>query len=327
VSTPGSAATAGPAAPAASDALYRSEAVGHFRWRGAEGEVLRSTPTAIRRAHNVVVAFVVTALVFACVFKVNRFSTGPLVVRVDGRDELTALTGGTVAEVRVRPGERVKKGDVLVRFHAEALEAELARVQREYDDRVRARLRDLNDDMSRTALVSLRASLDLAERKLAEQSVRSATDGIVTDVRIRPGQVIAAGGSLVTIATDGARARVVAMLPAHDRPLLRVGGPLRVELAGYRYAYRDTVIQSIGEEAVGPSEVKRFLGSELADTVDVSGPLVLVQADLSSLTFTEDGQTLRYVDGMAGKADASLKKERIVVTLVPALRALFGDPS
>jgi membrane fusion protein (multidrug efflux system) len=314
-----------PNAPA--DSLYRAEAVRHFRWRGAEGEVLRSTPRAIRHAHDVVVAFVVAALLFACVGKVSRYSTGPLVIRVDGRNELTALTGGTVAEVRVRPGQRVKKGEVLVRFHAEALEGDLARVRREYDDRARARLRDLNDDISRTALVSLRASLDLAQRRLAEQSILATGDGTVTDVRIRPGQIIAAGGSLVTIATDGAHARVVAMLPAHDRPLLRLGGPLRTELTGYRYAYRETVIRSIGEEAVGPGEVKRFLGSELADTVEVSGPLVLVEADLPSLTFTEDGQTLHYVDGMAGKADASLKKERIIVMLIPALRSVFGDAS
>jgi len=314
-----------PAPPA--DGVYRAEAVRHHRWRGAEGEVLRSTPNAIRHAHNVVVAVVVAALLFALLGKVNRYSTGPVVVRVDGRNELVALNNGTVAEVRVRPGQHVKKGEVLVRFHAETQAAELARVQREYDDRARARLRDLNDDMSRTALVSLRAALDLAERRFAEQSVLAPVDGTVTDVRIHPGQVIAQGGSLVTIATDGARARVVAMLPAHDRPLLRVGGPLRIELSGYRFAYRETVISSVGEEAVGPAEVKRSLGTELADTVEVSGPMVLVEAQLPTLTFTEDGQTLRYVDGMAGKADASLKKERIIVMLIPALRAVFGDAS
>jgi membrane fusion protein (multidrug efflux system) len=181
--------------------------------------------------------------------------------------------------------------------------------------------------MSRTALVSLRAALDLAERRLAEQSVLAPGDGTVTDVRIHPGQVIAQGGSLVTVASDSARARVVAMLPAHDRPMLRVGAPLRVELSGYRFAYRDTVVTAIGEEAVGPAEVKRYLGSELGDTVEVTGPLVLVEAQLPTLSFTEDGQTLHYVDGMAGKADASLKKERIIVMLVPALRAVFGDAS
>jgi len=118
---------------------------------------------------------------------------------------------------------------------------------------------------------------------------------------------------------------VVAMLPAHDRPLLRVGGPLRIELTGFRFAYRETTIVSIGEEAVGPAEVRRFLGADLGDTVDVSGPLVLVEGTLTTQTFTEDGQRLHYVDGMSGKADASLKRERILVLLIPALRALFGD--
>jgi membrane fusion protein (multidrug efflux system) len=309
------------------EGLFRPEAVRHFRWRGATGEVLRSTPTAIRHAHDVVILVVLVALAFGLFGKVHRYSTGPMVIRVDGRAELIALTAGTVAEVHVAPLKRVKKGDLLVRFHAEALQNELARVQREYEDRVRARLRDLNDDMSRTALVALRASLDLAERRVAEQSVFAPTDGTVADVRIRPGQVVAQGSPLLVLSTDAAKARVVAMLPAHDRPLLHIGGPLRIELAGFRFAYQRTTIASIGDEAVGPGEVRRFLGAELGDTVEVSGPMILVEGTLPSLTFTEEGQRLRYVNGMSGKADASLKRERILVLLIPALRALFGDAS
>ncbi len=99
------------------------------------------------------------------------------------------------------------------------------------------------------------------------------------------------------------------MLPAHDRPLLRVGGRSCVELSGYRFAYRDTIITAIGEEAVGPTEVKRFLGAELADTVDVTGPLVLVEAQLPTLTFTEDGQTLHYM-GRDGRQSRRVAEER-----------------
>src|SRR6478752_9633297 len=98
------------------DGLFRSEAMHHCRWRGATGEVLRSTPGAIRHAHNVVMAVVLVALAFGLFGKVHRYSTGPMVIRVTGRTELTALGAGTVAEVRVIPLQRVKRGELLVRF-------------------------------------------------------------------------------------------------------------------------------------------------------------------------------------------------------------------
>jgi multidrug resistance efflux pump len=317
-----------PPAPAPPrDDIYRPEALEHFRWRGAEGAVLRSTPNAIRYAHAVVIAVLLAGLLFFIFGKLNLYSTGPLVIRVDGRAELSALEGGTIAEVHVRPGQKVTEGQLLVRFHTQALQGERARLRREYDDHTRARLRDPGDDQSRGVLMSLRAQLDLVERRLREHSVLAPSAGTVTDVRIRPGQVIAQGGSLCTLATASTRARVIAMLPARDRPRLHIGGSLRVELDGYPYAYRTVPIAFIGEEAVGPAEVQRFLGAELADTLQLSGPVILVEARLPSTLFSFEGQTLRYVEGMSGRADASVRKERIAVVLLPALKAVFGGAS
>ena len=98
--------------------------------------------------------------------------------------------------------------------------------------------------------------------------------------------------------------------------------PLRLELDGYRYQYRALTIDQVGEEVVGPAEVKRYLGPDIGDAVAVSGPVVLVQAHLPSATFTMDGRALRYHDGMSGRADARVRSERIVLALVPGLRAL-----
>lgn len=309
-----------PAAPT----LFRSEALTHFRWRGAEGAVLKSTPRALRHAYDVVVGFVIAGLLFVSFGKLDHYSRGPSVIRVDGRIELTARDDGTVARVLVQPGKRVAKGALLVSLHAESEAGELARLEAEYDDRTRARLLDPRDESSRLAAVSLRAALELARRRLDERAIRAPADGVITDVRIRPGQRIERGDSLASLSGDDARVRVVAMLPASDRPRLRVGGPLRLELLGYRYAYRDATISAIGDEAVGPAEVQRYLGSELADTVQVTGPVILVEARLPTLTFRADGQTLRFVDGMPARVDASLRREPIAVMLLPALRLARG---
>jgi len=48
---------------------------------------------------------------------------------------------------------------------------------------------------------------------------------------------------------------------------------MRLELTGYRYAYRDVAIQSVGDEIVGPAEVRQYLGQEIADAVHyLAGP-------------------------------------------------------
>ena len=46
------------------------------------------------------------------------------------------------------------------------------------------------------------------------------------------------------------------------------GMSLRLELAGYRYEYSELTIDSIDDEVVGPSEVRRYLPQEIADAVN-----------------------------------------------------------
>jgi membrane fusion protein (multidrug efflux system) len=76
---------------------------------------------------------------------------------------------------------------------------------------------------------------------------------------------------------------------------------------------------------VGPAEVRRFLGQDLADTVQITGPVVLVQAPLPATTFISSGRTYHYYDGMPGTAEARVRTESILVTLVPGLKYFFEN--
>lgn len=304
---------------------YRQEALDEAGSRGAYGDVLRTIPLATRAAYYIIVAATVFALGFVCFGQVERYARGPLVIRLDGRTTVTALTDGAISAVDVRPGQAVSPGTVLARLDTREIAGEVMRLRREQDARKRALLRNLDDADNRVALLSLSSELELAQRKLAEHSVIAPCAGSVADVRIRPGQVVAKGSQLVTVTTPTTRARVVAALPAHERPLLRIGGPLRVELSGYSYAYLPASIRLIGDEALGPREVRRYLGDELGDAVEVEGPRVLVEAELATTSFVIEDQTLRFVDGMAGLAEAEVRRERIVTLLVPALRLLLNE--
>jgi membrane fusion protein (multidrug efflux system) len=163
----------------------------------------------------------------------------------------------------------------------------------------------------------------VAAARLEQLTVRAPEAGVIGDVRIRTGQLIAAGDAVLTLARPDQRCSVVAMLPAQYRPQLRAGLPLRFEVAGYRYAYQEMTITAVGTQIIGPNELQRYLGQELRDTVTVSGPLVLVEATPPSPTFTVDGQSFEYFHGMSGTADARVRTESILLSLVPGLRTLF----
>ena len=116
------------------------------------------------------------------------------------------------------------------------------------------------------------------------------------------------------------------MLPAQYRPQLRPGMSMRLEVTGYRYAYQEMTITSVGAEIIGPAEVKRYLGQELDDTFKVEGPVVIVEATPPSASFEVDRQSFNFYHGMNGTAEARVRTESIFLALFPGLRAIFEKP-
>ncbi|RPH56284.1 HlyD family efflux transporter periplasmic adaptor subunit [bacterium] len=279
----------------------------------------------MRWTYRLLLGVVVAGLVFSLVFKVREYASGPAVVRLGGRTDLTATTDGTVSEVAVQPGQRVESGRLLVRFYGAREAAELERIERELEMQLIARLRNPADTGAERALLSLRAERELAQARLAERELRAPRAGVVSDLRVRPGQRIAPGQVLLSLAGEGSDPTVLALLPGEYRPLIRPGMQLRLELQGYQYMYQRLEVESVSNEVIGPAEARRYLGEEIADAVPLDGPVVLVTARLPSSTFEVEGKVRRYHDGMWGQGEVRVRAERILVALVPALRALFED--
>ena len=305
--------------------IFRREALVALDNTAGSGELLHLSPDWTRWAYALLVLVIGGALSFCAVASVGEYASGPAVVRVDGRTDLTATSAGTVAAVEVQPGQHVQSGQLLVRFYEAQEQAELTRLNSEIEGQLVKLLRDPNDQTTRQSLTALRAQKELAEAHVAQRAIRSPRAGVVSDVRIRPGQLLAAGDLALSLVGDDARFVVVAFLPGRYRPLLAAGQPLVLRLSGFPHALEHLTIDAVGDDVVGPAEAKRFLGQELGDATVVDGPVVLVKASLPSHTFINDDKTLRFYEGLPGTAEARVRGERVLVALVPGLRTLVGD--
>jgi membrane fusion protein (multidrug efflux system) len=308
----------------APDQLFRDEAL-KARARGtSEGDLLRLSPDWTRWTYWLLVAVFVAGIVYSAVGTLHEYAIGPAVVWVAKRTHVTATVSGTVSSIEVKPGQQVEAGQLLVRFASAIETAELARIDREFEAQLARSLIDPADQSAKAALIELRTQREVAAAKLEQLSVRAPQAGLIGDVRIRPGQLISAGDVVLTLLGQDQRCSVVAMLPAQYRPQLRPGLTMRFEVNGYRYAYQEMTITSVSAQIIGPDELKRYLGQELQDTVKVDGPLVLVEATPPSPTFTVDGQTFEYYHGMNGTAEARVRSESILLSLIPGLRAVIA---
>jgi multidrug efflux pump subunit AcrA (membrane-fusion protein) len=304
--------------------LFRPDAVEASRRGQSEGRPLELSPRWIGSVTWLLAAAAAAGLVYAALARVGDYARGPAVVRVEGRLDLTAATGGVVLAVDVEPGTVVEAGQALVLFHAENETRELERLDRELELKLVRILLHRSDEETRQSLAGLRAARELAGARLAERQVVAPRAGVVRNLRIRPGQLLSPGDVVLTLADESpAGFSLVALVPGQFRPLLERGMPMRFTLDGYRRA-ATVVIESVGDEAVGPSEARRALGQSLGDTLPVEGALVLVRARLPSAGFTLDDRVYRFHDGMPGRVEVRVRSVAVLAMLFPALKGLFS---
>jgi membrane fusion protein (multidrug efflux system) len=299
--------------------LFRREAVVGHDERGW-GEVVRVAPPWIGWAYWGLVVVLVGAAVLVTCGRIATYSSGPAVVRMQDRREIASPTAGNVASVRVGPGAAVAAGEVLARLDDRAELADVARLERELATRLRERLLAPSDPATGEAVARLRLELERASAALDERVLRAPIAGVVGDVRVRAGQRVEPGDVVASIVDAAGGAEVIALLPGGDRPRLRPGQRMRLELHGFRHTYQDLTVEVVAAEAMGPEEARRYLG-RIADDVAVRGPVVIVRATLPA-DFVADGAAYRYVDGMSGVAEVEIDSERILEALLPGSKRL-----
>ncbi len=316
-------ASTSPASSPQRRAIFRTAAL-EAHARGARpGKPLHIVSTWTRWAVRVTMAVVVAGLIFAATARVGEYAQGIAVVRREGRVVVTSAVPGLVQSIEVRPGQRVESGEVLVRLDDAAQRAELDRVEREYEQRLVELLREPADESRRERLAALDGQLRTARAHVDERAVRAVQAGVVSDVRVRPGQPVSPGDAVVSIERDSAQTVVVGLFPGHYRPLLSADETrLYLELEGFPDSRQEVAVRSVADEVVGPAEAMRFLGRDRQGALELAGPVVVVVTELPADTFVADDTEYRVYDGMQGVLEAKLRDETLLETLIPALQQL-----
>jgi HlyD family secretion protein len=157
-------------------------------------------------------------------------------------DEVSALrseVAGTVTKVLVRPGDRVRRGQVLINFDTRPLdinvreaEAGLDRAMQTFresyypDSVVTGRVP--TEEQRRTAMIkagvpSAQVSLERAKLEREKATVISPFDGLVDQVLVAVGMRVSTG-ELLTRVVNLAALRIDAQVLEHDLALIREGG-------------------------------------------------------------------------------------------------------
>lgn len=302
---------------------YREAALAAHKQPTRTGHPLHIVSSLARWAGFVTVAMVVAGLVFATTVRVGEYARGPAVVRREGRLVVTSAVSGTVQSIDVNLGQRVEAGQVMIHLDDAAQRAELERVDRDYEQRLVELLREPADDAARQRLAGLDGQRALAHARAAERAVVAPESGVVSDVRVRPGQPVAPGDAIVAVEQDAAKTVVIGLFPGHVRPLLSaVDTRLYLDLEGFPNSRQAVQVRSVADEVVGPAEAMRYLGRDREGALDLSGPVVMVMTELPSDIFVSDDIEYRMYDGMQGILEARVRSATLLETLIPALQEI-----
>jgi putative peptide zinc metalloprotease protein len=142
---------------------------------------------------------------------------------------------GFVAEVRVQPGQAVRAGEVLLRLHAPAVEAEAAQLAARIEALQSEHWHALRDDPPRAVqveheLAASRAALERTQALLDSRQVRARADGRVAMAGVDdlPGRWLPRGSQVAHLVTDAPP--VVQVAVPHDDASLVAQASRRVEV-------------------------------------------------------------------------------------------------
>lgn len=243
-------------------------------------------------------------------------------IRISGRTEaekratLATRVMGVIDSLPVRQGQRVERGDLVMRLDASDKEAairmsESVVTQREGEAAAAERLVKggnaprLQADQARAALAAAKSQLESAKAELAQYEIRAPFNGLIDRVPVQRGSAILAGAEVATLINlDPLLA--VGEVSERDLRYLKVGDPAEIRLVdgttvkgNLRYISRDasSATRTFRIEVAIPNEDKVLPAGMTAEITLLAEPADSVMLPRSVVTLSAEGDLgIRAVD-------------------------------
>jgi multidrug efflux pump subunit AcrA (membrane-fusion protein) len=302
--------------------LYRSEALAARDAQDDQpGQALAAGPGWTRHGWRWLLGGAAALLLAGLLIQVRQYAEGPGVVRLGERIAVQAPAAGSVVRVLVQPGQAVAVGTALLELDERRERGQLEQAQAAFAHALRARLLAPADEATAAPVLAARNDRERAREALDQRTVLAPVAGVVSDLRLEPGQYVAAGRHLLALTSATTQRRIVALIPGTWRPRLHVGQPLRLQLHGYPMTHLSLTVARIGDDLVGPALARSLLGATREDTVSLSGSSVWVEADLEDDRFHFAGRALQLHDGLSGQVQIAVEQVPLLLQLLPGANA------
>ena len=177
------------------------------------------------------IALLLTAVLLAItLIPVDDIVTAPLYIEGDKRYTVTAPQQSYINEVLVRPGDSVKKGQVIAKLEDKDLKMEASEIQSQLEQtegQFRQAMADMdaaNSGLAVNQKQQAQSKLDLLHRKMARTVIKSPINGVIVsgDWQQKIGTPVEEGAELFQVA-DVASYRVILHVPDKDMDRLQIG--------------------------------------------------------------------------------------------------------
>lgn len=216
-----------------------------------------------------------TAATSVQLFEVGAAGAGPAIraagtVRVRRETPLAFWTGGVVARLDPREGDRVRAGTLLAALDSRTIDADVAaaradlaraRAERDRQRRLLAQgwVTQARVDAAEAAEGAAAAALERARFAQAKSRIVAPADGVILARRAEPGQTVAAGEPVLVLGEDRSGLVMQVPLAAPEVAGLRVGMPVAVSFpSGVAPAMAGRIVEIAGraDERTGTFRVE-----------------------------------------------------------------------
>ncbi|WP_434133344.1 NHLP bacteriocin system secretion protein [Sporomusa sphaeroides] len=287
------------------EGLFRQEALEKLR-SPEQLDTLFAPATPVAWIALATVLLLVFSALMWSVFGVmaTKVNGSGLIIDADGLVNISSDAGGRLAEIRVKVGDRVQRGQVVATVEQPDLEAQIARINQE-----------INIAMSRKEMANLVAGLNELQDKLRRNSqVISPVEGIVADwIADGVGDVLTPGTPLLSVRIDeAARGEMLVLLyvPVLDGKKIKPGmmaqiAPGSVDVSEYGSLIGQ--VRTVSHYPVQADSMTNWTGNkELTAWVlqQTGGAAMEVQIDLIKDNDTETGYLWSSIHGAPEKITA-----------------------